>query len=140
MLRCAIDRAVQGHEVDLGRAWSTLCANAIVNTAQGVTKSLAEGGFWGIAQAAAGAAQISTILSTSEGSTSFGGMGTLGSGASGGAASAPAATQSSGPAIHVSIAPGLYSSKDAENLIGQLTDHLNLGGNGAFAEAVDYNR
>lgn len=48
-------------------------AEAIINTAQGATKALAQGGFLGIAMAAsviaAGAAQIATISSTNPGSS-----------------------------------------------------------------------
>src|SRR5690606_37796022 len=48
-------------------------AEAIINTAQGVTKALAQGGMFGFAGAAAvaaaGAAQIATILSASNGSS-----------------------------------------------------------------------
>lgn len=49
-------------------------ANAVINTAEGVTKALAQGGIWGFAGAAAvaasGAAQIASILSAQPGTAS----------------------------------------------------------------------
>lgn len=77
-------------------------AEAVINTAQGITKALAQGGMLGFAGAAAvaaaGAAQVSTILATTKGSTS--------SPTVGGASAAPAASQQqvqSQPATAVNV-------------------------------------
>lgn len=70
----------QGHSKKMFQfAKAAAIANAIINTAQGATKALAQGGFAGIAMAAAviasGAAQISSIRGTSfSGSGAGGGL------------------------------------------------------------------
>jgi hypothetical protein len=70
-------------------------AEAVINTAQGITKALAQGGILGFAGAAAvaaaGAAQISTILSTQKGSGSQPSV-------RGGAGSVPSAVPAVAPA------------------------------------------
>lgn len=71
-------------------------AAAIINTAVGITKALAQGGMWGWAQAAligaAGAAQVAAISSTNEDGSGGGAASTSGTGAAT-AAAAPVAPQ-----------------------------------------------
>lgn len=80
---------------NLAAAKAFAVAEAIINTAQGITKALAQGGVLGFAGAAAvaaaGAAQISTILSTQKGSSSKPGV----NGSTSSAAVTPAQSQPS---------------------------------------------
>jgi hypothetical protein len=89
-------------------------ANATVNTAEGVTKALAQGGWFGIAMGAAvaamGAVQIATIAGTSmdgggDVSSPSGGIGGFGDGTpQSPVVTQPTATQPSGPGdIHIKI-------------------------------------
>ncbi len=110
-------------------------AAAIINTAQGVTKALADGGFFGFAKAAlvgaAGIAQIAKIKST-----------TLGSSGGGAGISAPsispAATAPSAPAAQVlpsqtiTVDPidpmGMFSGEMMRAFAGRLLDYQRQGG------------
>lgn len=80
-------------------------ASAVINTAEGVTKALAQGGIWGFAGAAAvaasGAAQIASILSANPGS---------------GSVKQPA---SSAPAAQTPVAPVAAETQKAVNITFQ---------------------
>jgi predicted DNA-binding ArsR family transcriptional regulator len=102
-------------------------ANAVINTAEGVTKALAQGGLFGYigaaAVAASGAAQIATIMSTNPGS-----------GAKSASVSAPsvsgASTAGAGPAHHVnSTLQGRdgYSRDQIRDLLEQIGDVMGDG-------------
>lgn len=94
-------------------------ANAVINTAEGATKALAQGGIWGFAGAAAvvasGAAQIMSIMSAQPGSATL--------------APSPSmqtAVQESAPAggsINVTLAgSGRYSRDEVRDLLEQIGD------------------
>ena len=96
-------------------------ANAVINTAEGVTKALAQGGALGFISAAAvaasGAAQIATILSAQPGSASTPSVG----------AAPPAAAvggAGGGPAINITLRGNSFSADSIEGLFDQLQEHL----------------
>lgn len=89
-------------------------ANAVINTAEGVTKALAQGGFLGIAGAAAvaisGAAQVMSIMSASPGSASVAGVSTSA------AVAAPAATP--GRSLTINVTGGDLNQQSQQVLEG----------------------
>ena len=102
-------------------------ANAAVNTAEGITKALAQGGIFGFASAAAigvaGAAQIATILSAQPGSGSTPSVAAPSGGDAAGAAPAGGVTQG----ITINLAPsGRYSSQEIVGLIDQINAHYGM--------------
>lgn len=106
-------------------------AEAIVNTAQGITKALAQGGIFGFvgaaAVAAAGAAQISTILSTTKSSTAKPSVNGTGSSATP-AVSTPAPSETGGTAINLVLkGGGRYSRDEIEALFRDMNDALGDG-------------
>lgn len=109
-------------------------ANAVVNTAEGITKALAQGGMFGwvgaAAVAASGAAQIATILSARPGTSST--PNATGGGGTGAAAAAPARTQ--GTAINLTVRGS--GSIDVEDLVSQITRQIADGGHGEFVKVV----
>lgn len=113
-------------------------ANAVINTAEGVTKALAQGGMFAFpmaaAVAAAGAAQIGSILSAKPGSSSRPSVG----GAGGGAAAPTAAPAEQSRVIHLTLGGnGRYSRDEVRDLIEQLTEELNDGAGTKFKMAVN---
>lgn len=104
-------------------------ANAVVNTAEGITKALAQGGIFGFASAAAigisGAAQVATILSAQPGSAST---------PSAAAAPAPPDATSGSSAggvsqgVTINLAPGRYSAQEVAQLVTDIKGYL--GGQG----------
>lgn len=100
-------------------------AEAVVNTAQGVTKALAQGGILGFsgaaAVAAAGAAQISTILSASKGSTSKPSVG----GASG---EVSTASQSPARSVSINLQGDMFSKEAVGGLFQRLSEELGIDG------------
>lgn len=107
-------------------------ANAVVNTAEGITKALAQGGVFGYIAAAgvaaSGAAQIATIASASPGSST---TPTVDSG-SAAAATAPAATP--GTAINLTIRGS--GAVDVDTLADQLAKSIADGGNQALVKVL----
>ncbi len=101
-------------------------ANAVINTAEGVTKALAQGGIFGFASAAAigiaGAAQIASILSAKPGSASTAAV----------PSSTPAATAPASGGVQQSINVTLrgenFSREGVERLLGTITDIAKDGG------------
>lgn len=103
-------------------------ASAVINTAEGVTKALAQGGIWGFAGAAAvaasGAAQIASILSANPGS------GSVKSPASTAAAQTPVAPAATGGgnAINLTLeGGGRYSRNELESLFRDMNDAMGDG-------------
>jgi hypothetical protein len=99
-----------------------------MNTAQGITKALAQGGIFGFAGAAAvaaaGAAQIATILSTQKGG---GGKPSVSGGASTPAVATPIAA-ASGPTFNFTLkGGGRYSREEVENLLMGVNEALGDG-------------
>jgi hypothetical protein len=101
-------------------------ANAVINTAEGVTKALAQGGIFGFASAAAigiaGAAQVASILSAKPGSASTAAV-----------PSAPAASTTAGAggvqqAVNVTLRGENFSRESVERLLGTITDIARDGG------------
>lgn len=106
-------------------------ASAIINTAEGVTKALAQGGMLGFvgaaAVAASGAAQIATILSSNKGSSK---APTVSGGAAAAAAPliAPAAA-AAGPTFNVQLlGGGPYSADEMKRLFSQMNSYMADGG------------
>lgn len=104
-------------------------AEAIVNTAQGITKALAQGGIFGFvgaaAVAAAGAAQISTILSTQKGS---GSKPSVKGGASSAAVSNPTPSDRGGTAVNLTLmGGGRYSRDELQALFRDMNSALGDG-------------
>jgi hypothetical protein len=107
-------------------------ASTIIDTAAAVMKSLAQYGYTptgvaaAAAAAAAGVAQLAKISSTS-----VGGGGSVAPAVGGGAAvSAPAPPPTAQPpsqSLLISVAPGPYSYKDVEALIGAINNAVNNG-------------
>lgn len=106
-------------------------AEAIVNTAQGITKALAQGGIFGFvgaaAVAAAGAAQISTILSATKGSSAKPSVK-----GSAPATSAPAIEAPAGgrgvTVLNLSLlGGGRYSRDELKNLFRDMNDAMGDG-------------
>lgn len=94
-------------------------ATAVINTAEGITKALAQGGLLGFvgaaAVAASGAAQIASILSAQPGTSSAPSVG--------GSAPAAGAGATAGPSTAVNITlsgNGSYSRDQVANLVGQI--------------------
>jgi len=89
----ALSQAFQGNK-------ALAAANAAINTAEAVTKALAQGGIWGFASAAAigaaGAAQVASILSANESSAAVASLG-------GASASTAASAATQGQAINLTI-------------------------------------
>jgi hypothetical protein len=105
-------------------------AEAVVNTAQGITKALAQGGVLGFtgaaAVAAAGAAQISTILSAQKGSTS---KPSVKGGDVGSAAAAIAAPQQGGLTLQINGSPDDRAKlSDVASLIKEINDYYSTQG------------
>ncbi|NGP19293.1 hypothetical protein [Devosia aurantiaca] len=108
-------------EDNLGASKAFAVAAAVINTAEGITKALAQGGILGFAGAAAvaaaGIAQISTIMSAKKGS---GSRPTVG-------ASAPSVGQGSGQAktstaVAITLQGDYHPTQQVEELIGKLLD------------------
>ncbi len=95
-------------------------AAAIVNTAEGITKALAQGGFLGFAGAAAvaaaGVAQISTIMTARKGGSSRPTVGASAPSISQGAAAKPS------QAVSISLQGDFHPTQQVEELIGKLID------------------
>jgi hypothetical protein len=95
-------------------------ANAVINTAEGVTKALAQGGIFGFASAAAigisGAAQIASILSAKPGSGSTAPV----SGASAAAAQNPAVSSGAQQAATVVLRGQFFSAESVADLLKNL--------------------
>lgn len=113
---------------NLGIAKAFAVAEAIMNTAQGITKALAQGGIFGFAGAAAvaaaGAAQIATILSTSKGSNSKASV----SSSASSAVETPAASTAGSTAVNVTLqGGGRYSREEVESLLMSINDALGDG-------------
>ncbi|RUT32646.1 hypothetical protein EMQ25_05735 [Arsenicitalea aurantiaca] len=116
-------------EENLAAAKAFGVAQAIVNTAEGVTKALAQGGVLGFAGAAsvaaAGAAQIATILSASKGGSRRPSIATpAGSGGSGGAP-AQAMRQVS---ANITLHGNSFSAGQIEGLAKELAELVNTNG------------
>lgn len=99
-------------------------ATAVINTAEGITKALAQGGALGFVSAAAvaasGAAQVATILSAQPGSASAPSVGgsapaTAAAGAGGGPAS---------PGVNITLRGNSFSADSIEGLFDQLQEYL----------------
>lgn len=110
-------------------------ANAVINTAEGVTKALAQGGIFGFASAAAigisGAAQIASILSAKPGSASTASV----------PSSAPTPTTAaagggSQQAVNITLRGENFSRASVERLIGDIADVLKDGGGSGFIKVV----
>ncbi|MGE0283318.1 MAG: hypothetical protein AB7F09_15810 [Parvibaculaceae bacterium] len=109
-------------------------AQAVINTAQAVTRNLAEypgptGFAMAAAAAAAGAAEIATMRSTTKSGGGGGGRGSSGGGASV-AASQPAqsaASQSPQQAIYINLAGQSFGSEQVRGLIEQINDQVRDG-------------
>lgn len=103
-------------------------ASAVINTAEGVTKALAQGGIWGFAGAAAvaasGAAQIASILSANPGS------GSVKSPASTAAAQTPVAPAATGGGTAINLTllgGGRYSRNELESLFRGMNEAMGDG-------------
>lgn len=106
-------------------------AEAIVNTAQGITKALAQGGIFGFvgaaAVAAAGAAQISTILSATKGSTSKPSVKGSSASTSTPAVNNPVASDT-GTTVNLTLqGGGRYSRNELEALFRDMNDAMGDG-------------
>lgn len=103
-------------------------AEAVVNTAQGITKALAQGGILGFAGAAAvaaaGAAQIATILSASKGSSSKPSAGSAPSSTS----SAATSEASSSQGLHLTLQGDVFSRAGIEGTLAEIQDWLGVQG------------
>lgn len=107
-------------------------AEAIVNTAQGITKALAQGGIFGFvgaaAVAAAGAAQISTILSATKGSTSKPSVNGGGSAATSAPAVNNPVASDTGTTVNLTLqGGGRYSRNELEALFRDMNDAMGDG-------------
>ena len=100
-------------------------AEAVVNTAQGITKALAQGGVFGFvgaaAVAAAGAAQISTILSTNKGSGSKPSVGAS-------AGEVPAASTAAARSVSINLQGETFSRDAVGGLFQRLNEELGIDG------------
>jgi hypothetical protein len=111
-----------------GNSKAFAIASAVINTAQSVTKSLAEYGGtpWGwaaaAAAAAAGAAQIATIRSTTK--NSGGGGGSAGAPVASAAVTAPAAPQQS---VTIALQGERFGREQVRALIAQINDAVSDG-------------
>ena len=119
---------------EIGKA--AAIANAIINTAQGVTAALSLG-LPGIPLAAviaaAGAAQIATIASTSP-SSGGGSISSPSGGSGGGAGTAPPVEdlpdvepERTAQNVNIVIEPGIYDSNSVRDLIGAINEELSDG-------------
>src|SRR5690606_17359989 len=97
-----------------------------INTAEGVTKALAQGGIFGFASAAAigiaGAAQIASILSAKPGSASTAAV------PSSTPAATPPASGGAQQSINVTLRGENFSREGVERLLGTITDIAKDGG------------
>jgi len=113
---------------NLAAAKAFAVAEAIINTAQGITKALAQGGMFGFAGAAAvaaaGAAQIATILSANKGSSRRPAV--SGSGASSGSGEATRNDTPSGGTVNLQIQglsrDELYSGEQVRELMDRMVE------------------
>lgn len=118
-------------EKNLGIAKAFGVAEAVINTAQGITKALAQGGMLGFAGAAAvaaaGAAQIATILSTNKGSSSKPSVGGTGGATSTAAVATP---QQTGLTIELQgYSPtSLYSGEQMRGVVEGIKEYLGVQG------------
>jgi len=107
-------------------------ANIVVNTAQGITKALAEGGPFGFPIAAAigiaGAAQLATVLSAQPGSASMGPS--AGGAAPAAASAAPAASAPSQRTLVLDVHGNYFGPETIESIAAGLTDLLRDNGGG----------
>lgn len=101
-------------------------ASAVINTAEGVTKALAQGGMfaWPMAAAiaAAGAVQVASIMSAKPGSGGVAGV------SSGGSASAAAPTAPTARTVSVSLVGDMFSREAVGSLFERLNDELGVDG------------
>lgn len=106
-------------------------ANAVVNTAEGITKALAQGGIFGFigaaGVAAAGAAQIAAIASATPGSASAPSV-------SASAAAAQASPTAAGSAINLTIRGS--GNINVDELGEQLAKSIADGGNSNFVKVI----
>jgi len=113
---------------NLAAAKAFAVAEAVINTAQGITKALAQGGMFGFAGAAAvaaaGAAQIATILSANKGSSRRPAV--SGSGASSGSGEATRNDTPSGGTVNLQIQglsrDELYSGEQVRELMDRMVE------------------
>lgn len=110
-------------------------ANALINTAEGVTKALAQGGMFAwptaIAIGVAGAAQVASILSTSPGSGSAASVGSAPSSAGIGSASPRGSSgggTASGPALTIQIIGKNFTADQVRDLMETAADVMADGG------------
>lgn len=107
-------------------------ANAVINTAEGITKALAQGGMFGYigaaAVAASGAAQIATIMSANPG----GGSSVKAPSASG--AAAPQA--STGHNVNVTLHGTSFGRDQIRELLDQINDYQADGGTRIMVNAA----
>jgi hypothetical protein len=110
-------------------------AGAVVNTAEGVTKALAQGGMLGFAGAAAvaasGAAQIATILSTSKGSAKRPSVS-----GSASAVSGPGEQARAVGAMNITLRGDSFSKQSVQELLDEIADSLADGAGGRFINVV----
>lgn len=105
-------------------------ANAAINTAEGVTKALAQGGMFAVPTAlaigAAGAAQIATIMSTNPGGGSKVTTPSIAGGGAGATSSAaPAAPQKT---VNVTIQGDYFSPESGARFLRSIQDALGVDG------------
>jgi len=113
---------------NLAAAKAFAVAEAIINTAQGITKALAQGGMFGFAGAAAvaaaGAAQIATILSANKGSSRRPAV--SGSGAASGSGEITRNDTPSGGTVNLQIQglsrDELYSGEQVRELMDRMVE------------------
>ena len=113
---------------NLAAAKAFAVAEAIINTAQGITKALAQGGMFGFAGAAAvaaaGAAQIATILSANKGSSRRPAV--SGSGGTSGSGEATRNDTPSGGTVNLQIQglsrDELYSGEQVRELMDRMVE------------------
>ncbi len=107
-------------------------ANAAVNTAEGITKALAQGGMFAwptaIAIGAAGAAQISSILSSSPGSGSVAPVSAAGGNAGAGA------TMGSG--LNITVRGHANNVMTVADFVKEMTDSIRDGGYGDYVNVM----
>lgn len=100
-------------------------ANAVINTAEGITKALAQGGMFGFigaaAVAASGAAQVASILAAQPGSAS---AATVGGGT---VETTEAAAATIAPSIYLELKGSRFSRADVEGLIKEINAAIKDG-------------
>lgn len=129
----ALSRAFEGNK-------AIAVANAVINTAEGITKALAQGGIFGYASAVAigitGAAQVASILSAKPGSASVAGVGNAPSTGSGSATAAAAPRQ----AINITLqGSGGYSRAQVEELLNSMADAMGDGAGSRLINVITTN-